>query len=286
MDDFITVYAPAKLNLFLEIGDRMPDGYHNLESVMQSVTFYDTVSIKKANAGISFDCNKKKIIYDGNLVLKAARAFFEYTGINSGLDIFLHKRIPISAGLGGGSSDAAATLIGLNGMFGGVIPENELMSLGKKLGADVPFCIKRGLRRALGIGELLERLPDLPECFFTVAKGIATVSTKSAFEALDKIEGRIIKKSDDMIKAITNKDIKTLSSHLYNAFEIQNGFDKRIKDVLLENNALNAVMSGSGPSVFGIFDNQADAEKADKALKRAGFFSFCCRPESNLPDMG
>lgn len=286
MDDFITVYAPAKLNLFLEIGDRMPDGYHNLESVMQSVTFYDTVSIKKADAGISFDCNKKKIIYDGNLVLKAARAFFEYTGINSGLDIFLHKRIPISAGLGGGSSDAAATLIGLNGMFGGVIPENELMSLGKKLGADVPFCIKRGLRRALGIGELLERLPDLPECFFTVAKGIATVSTKSAFEALDKIEGRIIKKSDDMIKAIINKDIKTLSSHLYNAFEIQNGFDKRIKDVLLENNALNAVMSGSGPSVFGIFDNQADAEKADKALKRAGFFSFCCRPESNLPDMG
>ncbi len=286
MDDFITVYAPAKLNLFLEIGDRMPDGYHNLESVMQSVTFYDTVSIKKADAGISFDCNKKKIIYDGNLVLKAARAFFEYTGINSGLDIFLHKRIPISAGLGGGSSDAAATLIGLNGMFGGVIPENELMSLGKKLGADVPFCIKRGLRRALGIGELLERLPDLPECFFTVAKGIATVSTKAAFEALDKIEGRIIKKSDDMIKAIINKDIKTLSSHLYNAFEIQNGFDKRIKDVLLENNALNAVMSGSGPSVFGIFDNQADAEKADKALKRAGFFSFCCRPESNLPDMG
>ncbi len=286
MDDFITVYAPAKLNLFLEIGDRMPDGYHNLESVMQSVTFYDTVSIKKADAGISFDCNKKKIIYDGNLVLKAARAFFEYTGINSGLDIFLHKRIPISAGLGGGSSDAAATLIGLNGMFGGVIPENELMSLGKKLGADVPFCIKRGLRRALGIGELLERLPDLPECFFTVAKGIATVSTKSAFEALDRIENRIIKKSDDMIKAIINKDIKTLSSHLYNAFEIQNGFDKRIKDVLLENNALNAVMSGSGPSVFGIFDNQADAEKADKALKRAGFFSFCCRPESNLPDMG
>jgi 4-diphosphocytidyl-2-C-methyl-D-erythritol kinase len=281
--------AYAKLNLSLDVLSKRPDGYHDLCMVMQSVEHHDDVSILLNMEGQFYAQSDRRYLPNDerNIALKAARLFLEETGhAGMGASVRLRKRIPVCAGLGGGSSDAAATLIGLNDMFGGVIPENELMSLGKKLGADVPFCIKRGLRRALGIGELLERLPDLPECFFTVAKGIATVSTKSAFEALDKIEGRIIKKSDDMIKAIINKDIKTLSSHLYNAFEIQNGFDKRIKDVLLENNALNAVMSGSGPSVFGIFDNQADAEKADKALKRAGFFSFCCRPESNLPDMG
>ena len=283
MSDVVTVKAPAKLNLFLEIGKKLADGYHNIESVMQSVTLYDTLRIKRAGSGISFDCSNKRLVYDGNLVLTAARLFFEASGISPCVSIPLEKRIPVSAGLGGGSSDAAAALTALNNMFGRPFDSAALSALGKRIGADVPFCIKRGICLARGIGEVLERLNELPPCSFVIAKGQTTVSTKAAFEALDGLSDRQCRLSSSITDMIKQKDLYGIAKNLYNGFEIIKGFDDKIKKIMLEHNALNTLMSGSGPSVFGIFDNAADAEDAKNRLRREGYTCFVCSPEHNAP---
>ena len=275
----MTVRAPAKLNLFLEVGKRLDNGYHNIESVMQSVTLYDTLKIKKKPSDISFDCSNKRLVYDGNLAVVAAKLFLQITGIKTGLSLYLQKRIPVSAGLGGGSSDAAATLTALNKMFGSPLDEKNLYTLGKEIGADVPFCIKRGICRASGIGEVLEKLKPLPKCFFVIAKGNTTVSTRSAFELLDKCDSRECKSSDGILDMILKKDLHGIAENLYNGFEAINNFDSKIKSVLLKHNAMNALLSGSGPSVFGIYEHEEDANRANTELRADGYTCFVCAPE-------
>ena len=282
--DKITVKAPAKLNLFLEVGERMADGYHKIESVMQSVTWFDTLTAKKANSGIAFSCSNKALEYGGNLVISAAKLFFDQSGIKGGVSVYLDKKIPVSAGLGGGSSDAAATLKALNELYGKPFSSDILMKLGKKLGADVPFCIKRGLCRAYGIGEILQQLPPLPQCLFVVAKGSTTVSTKEAFELLDKQGKRKIKSSDDIADKIKSGDLSGVCESLYNVFEINGGYDGNIKCIMKKNNAYNALMSGSGPSVFGIFESDKDAENAAAELKAQNYECFVCTPEGYCPE--
>lgn len=282
MSDIITVKAPAKLNLFLEIGKKLSNGYHNIESVMQSVTLYDVLRIKKAGVGISFDCGNKRLVYDGNLVVRAAKLFFEEAGIAPCVSIFLEKRIPVSAGLAGGSTDAAATLTALNRLFGKPFDLKSLSALGKSLGADVPFCIKRGICRAEGIGEVLEELDELPPCSFVIAKDASTVSTKTAFERLDEIE-RECRPMSNIIDVIKHKDLYGIAKNLYNGFEIIKSFDEKIKNIMLEHNALNTLMSGSGPSVFGIFESETDAKAACAGLRGMGYTSFVCSPEYNIP---
>ena len=279
----ITVKAPAKLNLFLEVGERMADGYHKIESIMQSVTLFDTLTVKKTEHGITFGCSNKKLEYGGNLAVSAAKLFFEQSGIKGGADVYLQKKIPVSAGLGGGSSDAAAVLRALNTLYGEPFSADELLKMGKKLGADVPFCIKRGLCRAYGIGEVLEDLPPLPRCVFAVAKGNTTVSTKEAFEILDGHGKRQIKSSDDITEMINKGDINGVCAGLYNAFEINGKCDDNRKRIMMKNNAYNALMSGSGPSVFGIFKDEADANSAAKELKAENYECFVCTPEENRP---
>ena len=283
MSDVVTVKAPAKLNLFLEIGKKLADGYHNIESVMQSVTLYDTLRIKKVSSGISFDCSNKRLVYDGNLVLAAARLFFAETGISPCVSIFLEKRIPVAAGLGGGSSDAAAALTALNNMFGRPLDFTVLSVLGKKIGADVPFCMKRGICRAQGIGEVLEELDELPPCSIVIAKGSSTVSTKTAFETLDKLENRLCRPPSSIIDMIKRRDLYGIAKNLYNGFEIIKSFDDKIKRTMLEHNALNTLMSGSGPSVFGIFEHREDAERAKTELRKEGYTCFVCSPEYKIP---
>lgn len=282
--DGITVKAPAKLNLFLEVGERMADGYHKIESIMQSVTLYDTLTVRKAERGVQFDCSSKKLVYDGNLVISASRLFFAESGIKSGVTVYLDKKIPVSAGLGGGSSDAAATLTALNGLYGNPFTRQELYALGKRLGADVPFCIKKGLCRASGIGDVLQSLPPLPPCAFVIAKGNTTVCTRAAFELMDKHDKRIIKSSDEMMLAVKNGDLEGVCGCLYNAFEINGSCDDVIKRIMKQNNAYNALMSGSGPSVFGVFKDVSDAERAEAALKAEGYLCFVCLPEENNPE--
>ncbi|MBO4869383.1 MAG: 4-(cytidine 5'-diphospho)-2-C-methyl-D-erythritol kinase [Clostridia bacterium] len=275
----LTVKAPAKLNLFLEIREKLADGYHNIESVMQSITLYDELIFGKLGKGVRFDCSDRKLKYDGNLVLRAARLFFEKSGVDGGAAIYLNKRIPVSAGLGGGSSDAAATLSALNDMYGRPISEAELSAIGKSLGADVPFCLKRGLCAASGIGEKLQRIGELPGCVFVVSKTDTTVSTKTAYEALDRIAGRVMRPIERMIAAVKNRDLHGICEQLYNAFEENCQFDAKIKNVMEKHGALGTLMSGSGPSVFGIFDGEDGAGAALEELISLGCESFVCRPE-------
>jgi 4-diphosphocytidyl-2-C-methyl-D-erythritol kinase len=282
LSDVISVKAPAKLNLFLEIGKKLSNGYHNIESVMQSVTLYDVLRIKRSDGGISFDCSSKRLVYDGNLVIKAAKLFFEETGISPCVSMFLEKHIPVSAGLGGGSTDAAAALSALNGMFGRPLDRVSLSALGKKIGADVPFCIRRGICLARGIGDELEELDELPRCSFVIAKGGSTVSTKTAYETLDTIE-RECRPVSSIMNFIKSRDLHGIAKNLYNGFEIIKSFDDKIKNIMLEHHALNALMSGSGPSVFGMFENEADALAANKKLRSLGFTCFVCSPEYDIP---
>lgn len=277
--DGITVKAPAKINLFLEVCERMADGYHKIESIMQSVTLYDILTVKKQNSGLHFDCNNKKLVYDGNLVLSAVKLFLEKTGIKDGISVFLEKRIPVSAGLGGGSSDAAATLLALNSLFGDPLPMDILYAIGKRLGADVPFCIKKGICRASGIGEKLFPLPHLPQCFFVIAKGDTSILTKEAFEQMDKHENRKIKSPDKMTEMIYKGDLSAICRCLYNGFEINGSYNEKIKSVMRKHNAKGALMSGSGPSVFGVFENESDAKNAESDLKTQGYECFLCTPE-------
>ena len=279
--DALTVKAPAKLNLFLEIGERMEDGYHKIESIMQSVTLYDELTVKKAEDGIAFDCSNKKLIYGGNLVIRAAKLFFEQSGLKGGASVYLDKKIPVSAGLGGGSSDAAATLNALNELYGSPFSQKILSLMGKQLGADVPFCIKRGLCRAFGIGDLLEPLPPLPSCFFTIAKGNATVCTRDAYERIDGCGKREIRSCEKMTEMIKKGDLSGICRQLYNGFEIHGDHDDAIKRIMKEHNAENALMSGSGPSVFGVFRRLKDAEDAGAELEARGYECFVCAPETS-----
>ena len=279
--DGITVKAPAKINLFLEVGERMADGYHKIDSVMQSVTLYDTLTVQKADGGITFDCSDKNLVYDGNLVIKAVKLFFSESGTDGGANVYLDKKIPVKAGLGGGSSDAAATLEALNKLYGFPLSEEKLLIIGKRLGADVPFCIKRGLCRAFGIGEVLHELPPLPSCFTVIAKGDTSVSTRAAFELIDRQKNRQIKSSSNMAGFISKGDLNGICAGLYNVFESNGDYDGKIKRIMYKHNANGALMSGSGPSVFGIFDNVKNAENAENELKSLGYECFLCLPEIN-----
>lgn len=277
----LKVKAPAKINLFLEVGERMADGYHNIDSIMQSVTLYDTLHVNKTDSGISFDCSDKNLVYAGNLVILASKLFFEESGINGGVTVYLDKKIPVKAGLGGGSSDAAATLTALNKLYGFPLSEEKLLKAGKRLGADVPFCIKKGLCRASGIGDILTKLPPLPQCCIVIAKGDTTVSTRAAFELIDKHENRRIKSSDSMVEAVIKGNLSSVCAGLYNVFESNGDYDGEIKRIMNINNAKGVLMSGSGPSVYGIFENIKDAENADKELKSQNYECFVCLPEIN-----
>lgn len=277
--EFVTVKAPAKLNLFLEIGDRLEDGYHEIESVMQSVTLYDTLTFSKTPCGIELCCSDENLSSESNLVVRASKLFFEKSGINGGIKIRLEKNIPVSAGLGGGSTDAAATLSALNGLYGEPFTKKQLSDLGKSLGADIPFCLKRGLCLAAGIGERLSELGSLPECFFVISKGERTVLTGAAYARIDECSERERRKADLMIDAIKNKDLHGICRSLYNGFEQNGDHDDRIKEIMLSHGAEGTLMTGSGPSVFGVFVNKKNALSACGALAAEGFAGVICRPE-------
>ena len=274
----ITVNAYAKINLFLEVKEKLDDGYHLLESVMQSVTLHDTIKISRSDKGVTLDCGRSPLSLTDNIIIKAANAFFARSGIKGGADIKLIKRIPIESGLGGGSADAAATLEALNLIYGKPVNEAEMYTVAKSIGADVPFCLKKGLCLAGGIGEILTDIGKLPDCSILISVGGSTVSTKKAFEELDLIENREFSDSKSIITAVENKDLAAISGSLYNCFENINAHDSKIKDIMKECGASGASLSGSGPSVFGIFDNENAVNRAEKKLKELGYKAYICRP--------
>lgn len=262
------IHANAKINLSLDVLGERPNGYHDVKMIMQSVNLYDELDIEKSNTGtISITCDNSIIeCNESNLIYKAARLFFDYTHIQSGIIINLNKNIPIAAGMAGGSTDAAATLVGLNRLFEAGLTDTELCELGVQIGADVPFCIVGGTYLSEGIGEILTKLPDAPDVYLVIAKPDISVSTKYVYDNLILNGNTAHPDVDAMIDAIKEDDVTSMSSLIGNLLETvtvdRYPIIATMKRTLIENGALNALMSGSGPTVFGIFTDIAAAKNA------------------------
>lgn len=280
-----TVRANAKINLFLDILGTLENGYHSLYTVMQSVDLYDTVRVSTDSSGkikVSCDCgflpcDKRNAAY------KAAVSFFEYTGITGGADIYIEKRIPVSAGLAGGSADAAAVIFALNELTDANMPISELCGIGVKIGADVPFCLVGGTALSQDIGGVLSPLPHMPYCALVLAKPAQSVSTAEAYGAYDAAWWIKHPKDTLMLSAVVRGDIDAIALYCENVFEQVIDVPKRsdIKYIMREAGASAACMSGSGPTVFGLFKDIKDAQKCAVALKSVVPEVFVTKPHKN-----
>lgn len=281
----IKLFCPAKINLFLEVLDKREDNYHNLDTIMMSVNLFDTVDIilKMRNDTenvIKLICNADLPTDSGNIAYRAVERFleaFEKKGYD--ITVIIDKRIPMAAGLAGGSADCAGVLLGLEHLFCLQNRHDEVLALGAKLGADVPFCMTCGCVHATGIGDVMEGIrPITPDWAFVVAKGGEGVSTAKAYSVMDRRTER--RSSEKLRHYLRASDIPGVCSEMYNAFEEvvcpERPMVQRAKDVLLEKGALGALMSGSGPSVFGIFSSLDDAENAQTTLESMGYEAFVC----------
>jgi 4-diphosphocytidyl-2-C-methyl-D-erythritol kinase len=269
----IELKALAKINLGLDVLGKRENGYHDVRMIMQSIYLYDDVKIERKTApGIELSSNLFFLpTGDGNIAYKAAQMLIEEFGIEEGVRITLHKHIPVAAGMAGGSSNAAAVLFGMNRLFGLKLSRQELMERGVKLGADVPYCIMRGTVLAEGIGEELKELPAMPKCTVLIAKPPISVSTKVVYEALDACEIVRHPDIDGLMEALEKENLREVAAHMGNVLEDvtipMHPEIAEIKQVMKDCGALNAMMSGSGPTVFGLFENKMAARKAQRVIR-------------------
>lgn len=268
----VKVNAYAKINLMLDIICQRTDGYHDLFMIMQSIGLYDTVTVSETKSKkITITCNIDDIPLDEkNIAYKAANAFFKATKIkNKGINIDLVKRIPHQAGLAGGSADGAGVLVALNKLLKANLSDDELCNIGVKIGADVPFCIKGGTLLAQGIGDVLNKVKPLRQCFILIAKPDYGVNTGKAYSCFDTCGKVHTPDKMGMLYAMQSRDLKEICLKMENVFEqfieVPNKVD--IKNVMRDEGALGVCMSGSGPTVFGIFDDKEKAEAAAGKLK-------------------
>ncbi len=270
----IRLFARAKINLALDVIEKLDNGYHNLQMIMQSVSLYDTIYIKKTfNDGICLETNKDWLpIDDKNLVYKAANYLKNEYNIKNGMYIYIKKQIPMCAGLAGGSADCASTLVGIRNLFNLKICNDKLLEIGKSFGADVPFCIKRGTYLAEGIGEKLTPMPPMPHCYMLIVKPSVSISTGAIFQSLDLSK---IKERPDIEKInyyIKNENIEGIAANLCNVLETVSiplyPIIKDIKEAMLESGALGSLMSGSGSAVFGIYKSKKQAILSKNFLEK------------------
>lgn len=267
----IKVRPYAKINLLLDIIGKRTDGYHDLFMIMQSVGLYDDVTVLQNSSGkITVTCSEEGIPLDErNIACKAAAAFFNDTGIkNKGINIDIVKRIPHAAGMAGGSADGAAVIVALNRLTGAGLSDKELCSIGVKVGADVPFCIVGGTLLAQGIGDVLNKVKPLRQCHILIAKPDCSVNTAKAYRQFDLCGKTHTPDKMAMLYAMQSRDLKAICSNMENVFEQFISVDNKveIKTVMRKNGALGVCMSGSGPTVFGIFDHREEAEAAASEL--------------------
>ena len=278
-----TVKAPAKINLTLEVLSKRPDGYHEISTIMQAVSLYDTVTLSSNDSGeITISCNYEGVPCDEkNICYKAAERYFEYTKQeNKGLHIDIDKQIPTQAGLAGGSSDGAAVIMGLNAMFGTMLKPAEMYALGERVGADVPFCIAGGTKLCTGIGTTIKKLPSFNCSDIVICKPqTVSVSTAEAYQKVDALNPHP-SYTDEMIKALYSRDMFLISSTFFNDFELALQIPEvtEIKKAMLESKAMGAGMSGSGSAVFAVFSNENKAKKCFEALKTDYPKTFLCKP--------
>ncbi len=272
--DYMRLKARAKINLALDVCGLREDGYHEVRMVMQSIGLYDGIELKRTiKPGIFVSSNIPFFATsETNLAYRAAKLLMDEFQVEGGISIYLYKYIPVSAGLAGGSADAAAVLYGVNRIFRLNLSLEELCARGVKLGADVPFCLMRGTVLAEGIGEKLTRLSACPACPLIIAKPAINVSTKGAYQALDTTIIETRPDIDGMMEALDAGDLRGVISHMGNVFEdvtipMYPVIDE-IKKNLMENGAMGAMMSGSGPTVFGMFETEEQARMAFGELKK------------------
>lgn len=272
--DKIKLKALGKINLGLDVLGRRSNGYHDVRMVMQTVYLYDQILLeKKKESGISLETNLFYLpVNENNLAYRAAKMLMDEFEIQGGVHISLEKHIPVAAGMAGGSSNAAAVLYGMNRLYKLGLTDQELMERGVKLGADVPYCIMRGTVLAEGIGEELTPLPAMPKCHVLLAKPPISVSTQMVYEKLDAQEVTEHPDIDGIISGLEKGDLHKITSSMGNVLENVTITEypeiERIKDVMKEEGALNAMMSGSGPTVFGIYDDKSRARRAAERIRK------------------
>ncbi|MDY5846586.1 MAG: 4-(cytidine 5'-diphospho)-2-C-methyl-D-erythritol kinase [Bariatricus sp.] len=268
--------ALGKINLGLDVLGRRENGYHDVRMIMQTLYLYDNVTLqKKAEPGIEIESNLFYLPKDeNNIAWKAAQMLMEEFDLPGGIRISLEKRIPVAAGMAGGSSNAAAVLYGMNQMYQLGLSQEELMQRGVKLGADVPYCIMRGTVLAEGIGEELTPLMPMPKCQILIAKPPISVSTKMVYEKLDSREIKNHPDIDGIIEGLEQRSLEKVAASMGNVLEQVTveayPVIARIKECMLKNGALGAMMSGSGPTVFGIFKDRKTAKMAYNRVKAQG----------------
>lgn len=274
--DNISLKALAKINLGLDVVRRRDDGYHEVRMIMQTINLFDILEIKKIKeSAIKIHTNLFFLpVNENNLVYKAAKLLIDEFGIQEGVSVGLTKKIPVAAGMAGGSTDAAAMLFGMNRLFGLGLSKKQLMERGVKIGADVPYCIMRGTALAEGIGDKLSPLPAMVKCPVLIAKPQISVSTKFVYQNLKLDDKTVHPDIDRLIEDIRNKDLKAVSDHMGNVLEsvtIPNyPVISQIKEQMMDSGAVGSMMSGSGPTVFGLFDDSRTAQLAFGKIKRSG----------------
>lgn len=268
--------AYAKVNLGLDVVRRREDGYHEVRMIMQTIQMYDRLDMEKTSEpGIHLTTNLSFIpTNENNLVYKAAKLLMDEFHVQEGINIHLNKVIPVAAGMAGGSSDAAAALVGINRLFELGLSKKELMERGVKIGADVPYCVMRGTALAEGIGEILTPLAPMPTCYVLIGKPEVSVSTPFVYKNLKLDENTFHPDIDGMVQALKEKDLYGITGRMGNVLETVTipAFPEieTIKNHMKDHGAVNAMMSGSGPTVFGIFDEEEKAKQAYEALKNSG----------------
>ncbi|TYQ14809.1 UNVERIFIED_CONTAM: 4-diphosphocytidyl-2-C-methyl-D-erythritol kinase [Acetivibrio alkalicellulosi] len=280
----ICLKANAKINLSLDILAKREDGYHEVKMIMQSIALHDDVIIDVIDEGINVLCDKHWVPSGANnIAYKAAKVLMDKYHIKKGLNIKIVKKIPVAAGLAGGSADAAAVIKGINKLFSINLSDEELMQTGKQVGADIPFCIKGGTMLAQGIGEVLSPIKPFSNVHIVLVKPKISVSTAWVYSNLEL--KKIIKRPDTnlLIEAIGNKDKKYIAENMVNVLETvtieKYGIIEEIKKELVELGALGSMMSGSGPTVFGIFENYKKAHNAYNAIKGGKWECFITETE-------
>ena len=265
----------AKINLGLDVTKKRADGYHEVKMVMQTIRMYDQIDMEiSQHSGVRMRTNLPYLpVNDNNLVCRAAKMLLDEFDIKKGLDIELKKVIPVAAGMAGGSTDAAATMVGVNRIFRLGLSTKELMERAVTIGADVPYCIMRGTALAEGIGDELTMLPKAPECYVLIGKPGISVSTKFVYGNLKVAEIAKHPDIDAIVTAIKQNDFHQMANNIGNVLEEVTipayPIIDKIKQEMMDNGAVNALMSGSGPTVFGLFDDKEKAEAARKSLRES-----------------
>lgn len=281
----ITLKAPAKINLILDIVGKRKDGYHNLRSVMQTISIFDYVTLtvngeKTELPDISITCNVPDIPADKrNIAYKSCCAYIKSVGEIpfDSIEIYIDKHIPSGAGLAGGSADGAAVLLGLNRLCGDLLSTDELCKIGAAVGADVPFCIVGGTALCEGIGDKVTPLKPLPKCEILVVKPDISISTPLSYKRFDELENPRLSDSDKFMTALNSGDLKAISKTLSNSLEdvTSDGIIQDIKSEMLMSGALGSVMTGSGSAVFGIFDSECKVKQCADKFRGRMFCEIC-----------